>query len=103
LSDGLPGGKTAGCPRGALVGRPTDGSKLSGKLLRHGIDVRSARNTALMTLASDLPAPILSKILGIHINTAVDWVSYVKRDWSSYIAARAAPQADLQRDHQADL
>ncbi|MBP0453611.1 hypothetical protein J5Y04_29305 [Kitasatospora sp. RG8] len=73
---------------GALVGRSIDGSKLSGKLLRHGIDVRPARNTALMTLASDLPAPILSKILGIHINTAVDWVSYVKRDWSSYIAAR---------------
>jgi hypothetical protein len=87
---------------GALAGRPVDGSNLSGKLLRYGVDVRSARNTALMTLASDLPAPILSKILGIHINTAVDWVSYVKRDWSSYIAARAAPQADLQRDHRAE-
>lgn len=32
---------------GALAGRPIDGPKLSGRLLRHGIDVRASRNTAV--------------------------------------------------------
>ncbi|MFF3006621.1 hypothetical protein ACFVTF_27900 [Kitasatospora sp. NPDC057940] len=77
---------------GKLMGQPLSGAKLSQKLLRHGVDVRSARNSALMALAADLPASILSKVLGIHINTAVDWVSYVKRDWSSYLEARRAPE-----------
>ncbi|MFJ6843200.1 hypothetical protein ACIQRE_11075 [Streptomyces griseoluteus] len=48
----------------------------------------ASRNTALMALASDLPAPILSEMLGIHINTAVEWVGHVKRDWAAYLAAR---------------
>lgn len=74
---------------GALAGRPINGSKLSGRLLRHGIDVRASRNTALLGLASDLPAPILSETLGIHINTAVDWVGHAKRDWAAYLAARS--------------
>ncbi len=73
---------------GALAGRPIEGPKLSGRLLRHGIDVRASCNTALMALASDLPAPILSEMLGIHINTAVEWVGHVKRDWAVYLAAR---------------
>lgn len=81
---------------GALAGRPVTGPKLSGRLLRHGIDVRASRNTALMALASDLPAPILSEMLGIHINTAVEWVGHVKRDWAVYLAARSEDD-DLRR------
>lgn len=81
---------------GALAGRPINGPKLSGRLLRHGIDVRASRNTALMALASDLPAPILSEMLGIHINTAVEWVGLVKRDWAAYLAARSEDD-DLRR------
>lgn len=73
-----------------------NGPKLSGRLLRYGIDVRASRNTALMALASDLPAPILSEMLGIHINAAVEWVGLVKRDWVAYLAARSEDD-DLRR------
>jgi hypothetical protein len=55
------------------------------RLTAHGIDIRSARSTAVLALAGDLSSPILSQILGIHINTAGDWGKYVKRDWTCYI------------------
>ncbi|MFE6404451.1 hypothetical protein [Streptomyces alboflavus] len=74
---------------GRLAGRPVGPAPLAGRLKDYGIDIRSARNTAVLALASDLPAPILSQILGIHINTAVDWGKYVKRDWTGYIQDRA--------------
>jgi hypothetical protein len=45
---------------------------------------------ALIALATDLPAPVLAELLDLHISTAVRWVTYVKRDWTDYLAARAA-------------
>ncbi|MFC8201619.1 hypothetical protein ACFUTV_40495 [Streptomyces sp. NPDC057298] len=33
---------------------------------------------------------ILSEILGVHINTAVDRVRFVKRDWAAFIEAVAS-------------
>lgn len=60
------------------------------KLLnRVGIRTRTARNSALISLAADLPAPVLADLLGLHINTAVRWVRRSKRDWAAYIEARA--------------
>jgi hypothetical protein len=56
---------------------------------------RPARNGALAALASDLPAAILADLLGLHVNTAVRWVTYARRDWTDYLAARATePQRD---------
>lgn len=66
----------------------------SQRILRHGVDVRAARDTALSTLASNLPAPILSQILGRHINTAVDWVKYAKRDWTTYVGVCGGDSSD---------
>jgi hypothetical protein len=43
---------------------------LSRRLLDHGIDAGSTRNTALLTLAADLPAPVLADLLGLHVDTA---------------------------------
>ncbi|MGH3192300.1 MAG: hypothetical protein ACRDPY_48345 [Streptosporangiaceae bacterium] len=63
------------------------------KLGRHGITVRAARNAALAALATDLPAAILADLLGLHVNTAVRWVTYARRDWAGYLAARAADLA----------
>jgi hypothetical protein len=42
---------------------------------------------ALAALAADLPAAILADL---HVNTAVRWVTYASRDWTGYLAARAA-------------
>ncbi|WP_326812331.1 hypothetical protein OIE62_07425 [Streptomyces scopuliridis] len=54
----------------------------------------AARNGALMALAADLPAAILADLLGLHVNTAVRWVTYARRDWAAYLAAR------LTQDHE---
>jgi hypothetical protein len=76
-------------PGSGNPGRPMAAGTLSRRLLEHGIDARSTRNTALLTLAADLPAPVLADLLGLHVDTASRWVTYAKQDWSAYLAARA--------------
>ncbi|MCX4597696.1 hypothetical protein OG819_51570 [Streptomyces sp. NBC_01549] len=81
---------------GNLAGRPAGATPLANRLISHGIAVRRAKNSAVLALASDLPASTLSEILGVHINTAVDWVRFVKRDWTAFIEARACGEDGLQ-------
>jgi hypothetical protein len=76
---------------GRIPGQPIDGHSLTNLLNRHGINARPARNAAL---ASDLPAAILADLLGLHVNTAVRWVTYARRDWADYLALRAADQKE---------
>jgi hypothetical protein len=78
---------------GRVPGQPLDGHSLTNLLNRHGISVRPARNGALSALAADLPAAILADLLGLHVNTAVRWVTYARRDWAGYLASRAADLA----------
>jgi len=74
---------------GMVPGRLTSTHAMTQKLGRHGIPVRTARNAALAALAADLPSPILADLTGIHRHTAIRWVSYARRDWAEYLAARA--------------
>jgi hypothetical protein len=78
---------------GRIPGQPLDLHSLNDQLNRHGISVRPARNGALAALASDLPAAVLADFLGIHVNTAVRWVTYARQDWAAYLAARHADLA----------
>jgi len=55
---------------------------------RLGLRVRDARNSALTTLALDMPAPVLADLLGISIGTAIRWSRLVNRDWTDYLADR---------------
>lgn len=57
---------------------------------RHGIPARASRNTALITLAADLTAPVLASLIGIAPATADGWSRWAQIDWSSYLAARDA-------------
>lgn len=74
---------------------PCSGLSVSG-LRRHlynaGIYTRAAHNSALIDLAADLPAPVVAETLGIHIETAVKWSKYARRDWADYLAARGEDQ-----------
>jgi hypothetical protein len=36
---------------------------------------------------------VLADLLGIHVNTAVRWVTYARQDWTAYLAARDADLA----------
>ena len=62
---------------------------LGKQLNTHGIHARTSRNGALISLAADLPAPVLADLLGLHVNTAVRWVRRSRRDWAAYVEARA--------------
>jgi hypothetical protein len=75
---------------GRIPGQPLDLHSLNDQLNRHGISARPARNGALAALASDLPAAVLADFLGIHVSTAVRWVTYARQDWTAYLAARDA-------------
>ncbi|MEU3199533.1 MULTISPECIES: hypothetical protein [unclassified Streptomyces] len=48
-------------------------SQLVRRLHALGIRLRMARNTALVELASELPAVMVSRLLGVHQNTADSW------------------------------
>ena len=45
-----------------------------------------ARSTALFQLATELPAAILARMLGIHIDVAVAWQHASAGDWMAYAA-----------------
>ena len=91
LSVGYPG------PRPLFPGRsparPVAPQTLTRRLRQHGIDPRQARNTALAAWASDLPPAVLASLLGVHIQTAVNWASHTRGDWSTYLAERVRVSA----------
>jgi hypothetical protein len=73
---------------GSTPHRAIDPEHFANRLKQRGIRPRAGRNTALIQLASELPAAVLSDILGIDIATATRWAGYAKRDWQSYLASR---------------
>jgi hypothetical protein len=83
-----------GCPGprplfpGRSAARPVAPQTLTRRLREHGIEPRQARNTALAAWASDLPPAVLASLLGVHIQTAVNWASHTRRDWTAYLAER---------------
>ena len=58
---------------GGAPGRPISPNRLTARLQSFGVRARAGRNTTLMDLAAQLPAIVLSNLLGIHINTATSW------------------------------
>ncbi|WP_188302180.1 hypothetical protein [Streptomyces sp. CBMA123] len=58
-----------------------------------GVKPRQSRNTALFTLAAEIPSAILAKMLGLHIAVAIQWQRASAGDWMAYaadVAGRAA-------------
>lgn len=53
-----------------------------------GVDVRAARNGAMLQLAGEVPAVVLADLLSISVNTAVKWVRVASGDWSADAAER---------------
>lgn len=59
---------------------------LSARMRRHGLTVRRARNAALISLAGDLPASVLSDLFGLGIAASTRWARRAGRDWHQYLA-----------------
>ncbi|MBV9161955.1 MAG: hypothetical protein JO281_10490 [Pseudonocardiales bacterium] len=71
---------------GGQPGRPISAGHLGQRLKALGIHPGQARSTALFQLATELPAAILARMLGIHINVAVAWQRASSGDWMTYAA-----------------
>jgi hypothetical protein len=71
---------------GGQPGRPVSSGHLGQRLKDLGIQPGQARATALFQLASELPAALLARMLGIHIDVATTWQRISAGDWMAYAA-----------------
>ncbi|ALG14552.1 hypothetical protein AOZ06_04810 [Kibdelosporangium phytohabitans] len=73
---------------GTVPNRPLRPESLGVQLLRHDLGTPAAHNTAMAMLVTDLPAVIVSDMIGINIRTANQWLGYARTNWTDYLAAR---------------
>jgi hypothetical protein len=71
---------------GGQPGRPISSAQLTHRLNILGIRPSQARSTALFQLATEIPAAILARTLGIHTDVAVTWQRHSAGDWATYAA-----------------
>ncbi|MFF0630440.1 site-specific integrase [Streptomyces sp. NPDC004296] len=71
---------------GGQPGRPISAWAMGERLRKLGIRLAETRSTALFQLATELPAAILARTLGIHITVAVKWQRAAAGDWGAYAA-----------------
>lgn len=80
---------------GLNPGQPLSAARLGVRLTKLGIDGRASRRAALLHLAAEIPAAVLSELLGYSNSAAVTWAHDAAGNWSRYAADLAQ-----QRDHQ---
>ena len=71
---------------GGQPGRPISAWAMGERLRKLGIRPAQARSTALFQLATELPAAVLARTLGIDITVAVKWQRAAAGDWAAYAA-----------------
>ncbi|MFI1161727.1 hypothetical protein [Streptomyces sioyaensis] len=71
---------------GGQPGRPISAWAMGERLRKLGIRLAAARSTALFQLATELPAAVLARTLGIDITVAVKWQRAAAGDWAAYAA-----------------
>ncbi|MFI8370957.1 hypothetical protein [Streptomyces sp. NPDC085466] len=71
---------------GGQPGRPISAWAMGERLRKLGIRLAEARSTALFQLATELPAAVLARPLGIDITVAVKWQRAAAGDWGAYAA-----------------
>ncbi|MFJ1936876.1 hypothetical protein ACIOGZ_29985 [Kitasatospora sp. NPDC088160] len=64
------------------------------RLKQHGLPTIAARNTAMFSMAGELPPIILSDLFGLHRNTVTQWAALAQDSWSGYLAALMSPDLD---------
>jgi hypothetical protein len=71
---------------GGQPGQPISAFRLSERLRQLGLRPGQSRSTALFQLATELPAALLARMLGIHISVAAAWQRASAGDWTDYAA-----------------
>ena len=67
---------------------PIHPTTLGRKLAQAGIRPQIARNSAMLALASDLPAAVVATQMGLTPQTTTRWAQFSQRDGIEYIVAR---------------
>lgn len=82
---------------GHIPGQPITAARLGERLGKLGIDGQAGRRAALLQLAAEVPAAVLSDLLGIATTTTTtttaDWAHAAGGDWSRYAAALVRTRA----------
>jgi hypothetical protein len=84
---------------GGQPGRPVSADRLGERLRLLGIRPGQARSTALFQLATEIPAAVLARMLGIHIKVAVQWQHVSAGDWTNYAADVSRRTNEAQERH----
>jgi hypothetical protein len=84
---------------GRQAGSALTEDALAQRLHALGISPRQGRATALFTLATDVPAAILAKTLGIHLQAAIQWQKISAGDWAAYAADVSRRSGHTRRSH----
>ncbi|MFC8829646.1 site-specific integrase [Streptomyces sp. NPDC057137] len=71
---------------GGQPGRPISVWAMGERLRKLGIRLAETSSTALFQLATELPAAVLARTLGIDITVAVKWQRAAAGDWAAYAA-----------------
>lgn len=71
---------------GGRPGQHLSAFRMVERLRQLGVQASRARSAALFQLATDLPAAVLARMLGIHITVAVAWQRASAGDWTDYAA-----------------
>lgn len=72
---------------------PVHPTTLGRKLAQAGIHPQIARNSAMLALASDLPAAVVAAQMGLTAQTTTRWAQFSQRDSIEYLVARTGEES----------
>ena len=78
---------------GGLPGSHLSAARMSRRLNRIGIDCRRGRNTTMIEVAAEMPAAVVSALLGIDIKSATRWTKHsggIDANYAAELAHRAS-------------
>lgn len=79
---------------GTTPGQPLSADALTARIQRLGVMPGHARAGALASLAQQLPAPIMARLMGLHPTTAGRWTDAVSASQAGYAALKLPTTAD---------
>lgn len=83
---------------------PVHPTTLGRKLAQAGIHPQIARNSAMLALASDLPAAVVAAQMGLTAQTTTRWAQFSQRDSIEYLIARGqSPNRARRRGRRRDF
>jgi len=74
-------------------GRHLTAQTIMTRLRSLGINLLGARNTALQSLAVEVPPPLVAELLGYSYNVAQRHAEIAAQPWAGYVTSRQPPQA----------